>query len=1497
MKKPSSEGEHAARAATATLSVSEIYKGRSVFILGSTGFVGKVLLGMLLDRFPQVRRAYVMVRRGSGTDAESRFWSSVVTSPVFNPLRDKHGGPEAVRRFLEKKVVVVDGDITEPNLGLSEESAERVAKDIDVLINSSGRVTFNPPLESALRTNVDGTKNVIAFAKRMRRPALIHTSTCFVAGNRSGEVWEDEELDGYFPRRKELTGTRFSVEQEMADNAQGAARIRQLADDAQVLAKLRQDARERLRDENRDPDDEGALKLAVARARKEWIREQMTRQGIERAAAWGWPNIYTYTKSMGDQLVARETGIVRSIVRPAIVESAVAYPFPGWNEGFTTSAPLVYLALKGQNVLPVSNKLILDVVPVDHVCAGMLMAAAQACVEQPALVFQLSSGDLNPLHMDRVVTLTGLYKRKRFQDKETGNKLVNDLVARMEFRPVSEEAYEKRSIPMVNKVARRASEALGRLRPRWGAGRFTEVVDRFKKGLDEVERVTAEAAKNIELFRPFIFENQYILRADNARALFARLPLEDQKLLPWGPEHLDWFDYWMNIHFPGLQRWVLPELDQTYAPKPKQVYSYHDLLELFDTTTKLHATRTALRIERGKREEIYSYADLQELASRVGVFLLGQELAPGGRVMLVAKNGPEWSMAFFGVLKAGAVAVPLGHESTVAEIVNVARASSAAGILIGDDLLDKRAGLQHALDEAGLPTKLWPFSRAFELPDLAVERERLPLLHRKHNPDTLASLIFTSGTTGKPKGVMLTHRNFTFMVAELSKIFEFGVNDGMLSVLPLYHAFEFATGLLVPLAHGAQITYLTELTGEAIGSALKKGRVTAIVGVPALWELMRRRLMQRFSEKAPMLETFMKGLMAANYELRTRTKIDLGVLVFLPIHEGFGGRIRYLISGGSALPPDVLKAFHGLGFNFFEGYGLTETAPVLTVTSPKGNPIVGSVGKPLQGIEVKISEVDATTGVGEVVARGRNIMAGYWEDEAATGAAIKDGWFHTGDLGRFDDEGNLYIVGRSKEIIVDTNGKNVYPDEIEDLYRGSPFIKDLSVVGLPEDVGEQVACAVVPNYEHDAMLGRAEVHARIEEHFRTISAELPFWKRVKVLQIWEGDDLPRSAKRSVKRREVVAGLQSARKKAEESSGALVAAVRPDEKSVSWLLETLATVSGRRRADVALGSRFDQLGFDSLMYAELASALEAASVTLPEAVDITTLTTVADLHELLARGHLVGGRGRATEPGPSANDAELRVPGLVARAGKRGLALAQQLLYKGALDTKIQGANHVPRHTNFIVASNHASHLDMGAIKVALGDAGRDLTSLAAADYFFRNKYRRAFFTHFTNLVPMERSGSIRKSMDTAEQVLRGGRSMVVFPEGTRSMSGEMTSFLPSLGYLALRAGVGILPAHVSGAYEALPKGAAVPRARELGVAFGPFLSQEWLEALTKGLSAQEAWRLVAAFTQRVVENLRDGVAMPLDAEAARAAWNGEAQTLGVVAARVPARRRVLRSVS
>src|ERR1043165_2461690 len=236
------------------LSPTEIYNGRKVFIIGATGFVGKVALSMLLDRFPGVGRVYVTVRARSKEESETRFWNNVFT----------------------------------------EEEARSVAADIDVLINSAGNVTFNPTLESALRTNVVGTQNVIAFAKRMKRPALVHVSTCFVAGNRSGPVWESDPVLGYFPRRDELPDVEFDVEQEIRDCAKLAERVKDEARDALQAARFREQGRKRLIEEGRDPDDLDAMGLAVARERKVWTRTRLTDLGIERAEWWGWPNIYTY---------------------------------------------------------------------------------------------------------------------------------------------------------------------------------------------------------------------------------------------------------------------------------------------------------------------------------------------------------------------------------------------------------------------------------------------------------------------------------------------------------------------------------------------------------------------------------------------------------------------------------------------------------------------------------------------------------------------------------------------------------------------------------------------------------------------------------------------------------------------------------------------------------------------------------------------------------------------------------------------------------------------------------------------------------------------------------------------------------------------------------------------------------------------------------------------------------------------------------------------------
>src|SRR5205085_4388278 len=543
------------------LSPTEIYRDRKIFLIGSTGFLGKVTLSMLLHRFPNVGKVYVTVRARSQEESEARFWNNVITAPPFDPLRDRYG--TAMDGFIRDKVVVVGGDIAETNLGFSDEQAQRIADDLDIIINSAGNVTFNPTLESGLRTNVVGTQNVIAFARRMKRPALVHVSTCFVAGNRSGAVWESEPVIGYFPRKREaeMRGVQFSVDQEIADCAKLAERVRDEARDGMMTARFRELARKRLNEEGRDVDDPDALGLAVARERKVWTRTRLTDLGVERAAYWGWPTIYTSTKSLGEQLVAAETEMAPIIVRPTTVEPALTHPFPGWNEGFTTTAPIIFLIRKGQNKIPANDKLILDITPVDQVASVMLAIAAQACVEEPRLVYQVATGDSNPNNMERIIGLVGLDKRKYFEEKENGVKIINKIAAQIEPRPVSTSHYEKTSMPMFNETAKKAASLLERVRPRWGGGRVGEVIDRVKSSVERVEELTRETTDAFDMFRPFTVENAYVFRSDNVRSLFERISEDERSLLTWNPERFDWYDYWLNIHLPGLTKWVFPTLE------------------------------------------------------------------------------------------------------------------------------------------------------------------------------------------------------------------------------------------------------------------------------------------------------------------------------------------------------------------------------------------------------------------------------------------------------------------------------------------------------------------------------------------------------------------------------------------------------------------------------------------------------------------------------------------------------------------------------------------------------------------------------------------------------------------------------------------------------------------------------------------------------------------------------------------------------------------------
>ncbi|HYJ91453.1 MAG TPA: AMP-binding protein, partial [Pyrinomonadaceae bacterium] len=797
----------------------------------------------------------------------------------------------------------------------------------------------------------------------------------------------------------------------------------------------------------------------------------------------------------------------------SIVESAQSYPFPGWNEGFTTSAPLILIALRGQPIIPVNEKLVLDIIPVDMVAGAIIAAAMNALVDDnPPLVFQASSGDSNPNDMKRIVGLVGLYKRSHYEEREAGNKLINKLAGMVEVMPVKHRTYELTSAPMLNSLVKQVDKALDKASPRWGGGRIGNIVSDLQKSVSDFERTTRETMDAFAMFKPFMIDNEYLYRSDNVRALMSLIKEKEKPLLPWYPEKLDWYDYWLNVHFPGIRKWVLPTLEEELKIQEKRSYTYRDLLDLFDTSTKRFATRTAMRIERNGRKEQYTFEDVRELTFRAASFFAANGIKPSDRVILFSHNMPEWGLTYFGILKAGATVIPIDPASSVDEIVNFAKKGEALAIVLSPKLAAENPDLAKRLTNGGGRVPVWTFDEVFEMPSEIEEAKRMALLPEKILSNSVASLIFTSGTTGTPKAVMLSHKNFTNMVSMLSSVLDMDITDGVLSVLPMHHTFEFSAGFLTPFANGTQITYLDELSSEELTRAIETGHVTGMVGVPALWEMLHRRIKTRLRENGDWIADIADNMIEFNAWLRDNTPFNLGPIVFFPIHQGMGGKMRYLISGGSALSEKVQKELHGLGFTILEGYGLTESSPVLTVARPGNKLLKGSVGKPLPGIEVKIDKPDES-GVGEVLARGQNIMLGYYKNEDATEAALQDRWLRTGDLGKLDEDGNLYIVGRSKDVIIDSNGKNIYPDEIEELYGKSGFIKELSVVGLPdEDGGEKIAALAVPDYEHDIALSRAETNKKVEEHFREVSASLPFFKRVKVLHLTPFE-LPRTATR------------------------------------------------------------------------------------------------------------------------------------------------------------------------------------------------------------------------------------------------------------------------------------------------------------------------------------------------------------------------------------------------
>ncbi len=543
--------------------------------------------------------------------------------------------------------------------------------------------------------------------------------------------------------------------------------------------------------------------------------------------------------------------------------------------------------------------------------------------------------------------------------------------------------------------------------------------------------------------------------------------------------------------------------------------------ELLVRTAARQGSRTALQVLRRGAWVRLSYRDLLERARAWAPTLA---LAAGARVLLVAESSPEWGIAYFAAMFSGATVVPLDPQLSVPDMQVIASRTRARLWLVSRSVAVRV--------RETLPAELPSLIEIEEWLDEPRTVDGGPGTSLESRTASVpASIAFTSGTTLAPKGVPLTHANFLANVRALLQVISVDARDQFLCVLPLHHVLAFTGSFLAPLSVGATITFVEKLTPNALVEAMQGSRTTVLIAVPRLYALLVRGIRSSLARVSlPTRALFGIFMVKARFLRGVGNVIPLlapamravRAMLFRAVHRRFGGEIRYLVSGGAALPPEYYEALDLLGFRVLQGYGLTETSPVLALSSPD-RPQRGAVGPPLPGIELRIVEPDQE-GIGEVLARGASVFGGYLDDVEATRQAFADGWFRTGDLGWLDRAGCLHLTGRADDVIVTGGGKNVYPVEVEWLYRGLPHVKDFCVIGLPDQGsgGDAVHAVVVLEETMEAVSDEVRWH-EVEAAVSARARQLPTHQRIRGVHIWDGD-LPRTSTLKLKRRQIRAAL-------------------------------------------------------------------------------------------------------------------------------------------------------------------------------------------------------------------------------------------------------------------------------------------------------------------------------------------------------------------------------------
>ena len=842
----------------------------------------------------------------------------------------------------------------------------------------------------------------------------------------------------------------------------------------------------------------------------------------------------------------------------------------------------------------------------------------------------------------------------------------------------------------------------------------------------------------------------------------------------------------------------------------------------------------ALEIQRHDHLESYTYSELRRMADSVGRWIGERGFAHGSRLAILADNHPQWVAAYLAILASGCAAVPLDSALHSDQVSKLLKDSGALAIFV--DAKHAPVVLP-AARELNVGAVLMDPDHMKDAADPAGWIANLPEIFAagtgtfKPAPtsdDDLASLIYTSGTTADPKGVMLTHANLVAEVDAISTWIDLGPDDALLGVLPLFHVLAQMSNLFLPLMKGSRVAYLETLNTTELMRALNERNITLFAIVPQFFYLIYERITAEINKRGALTRNIFAAMLFLNRVLR-RMGVNAGPILFAKVHRTLGAKMRFFFTGGSRFDPAVATAFQDLGIDILQGYGLTETTAAIFVNFP-GHNVIGSVGKAMKGIEARIvspqPQEDGGPAVGEVAIRGAVVMRGYWNRPDATAEAIRDGWFHTGDLGYFDTHGNLFLTGRLKEVIVLSNGKNVYPEEIEAHYLKSPFIKELAVMGLEGKAGEErdrLHAVIVPNF--DVLRQRKVVNAKevIRYDIEGLSQQLPSTKRIGSYEIWQ-EDLPRTTTRKIKRFEVEKRVKAsqARKLADDAE---IPAEKPFTADEMAWLDRAEVQRGLKVLREAVPSTFPNLrpthnleldlGLDSMQRIEVLSQLERELGGRVEESRLGEIYTVRDLVDAVLASAAAG------ETGPREGFAGWKAILAAEPADPEVLALRKrtpvfslvwypvsriiQMISRDVFRLQVSGLENLPQHGPFIFCSNHQSYIDPAVLVGVLPkNIALDLFAVGTSEIFGDGMMRR--LAHWLRVMVVDPDANLIPAMRAGAFGLRSGRILILYPEGERSIDGSPRIFKKGAAILSIHMQVPIVPIAIDGFYDAWPRG-------------------------------------------------------------------------------------------